>query len=42
MPYPADYRYTKEHEWIKVDGKSATIGITHHAQDSLEIGRAHV
>jgi glycine cleavage system H protein len=35
MAYPADFRYTKEHEWIKVDGNSATIGITTHAQDSL-------
>ena len=35
MAYPADYRYTKEHEWIKVEGNTATIGITHHAQDSL-------
>lgn len=35
MAYPADYRYTKEHEWIKVEGSSATIGITDHAQDSL-------
>lgn len=35
MAYPADFRYTKEHEWIKVEGNSATIGITHHAQDSL-------
>src|SRR3984893_2724873 len=35
MPYPADYKYTKEHEWIKADGKNATIGITHHAQESL-------
>jgi glycine cleavage system H protein len=35
MPYPSDYKYTKEHEWIKADGKSATIGITHHAQESL-------
>ena len=35
MAYPTDYRYTKEHEWIKADGKSATIGITHHAQESL-------
>jgi glycine cleavage system H protein len=35
MPYPTDYRYTKEHEWIKADGKNATIGITHHAQESL-------
>jgi len=35
MPYPADYKYTKEHEWIKSDGTSATIGITSYAQDSL-------
>jgi glycine cleavage system H protein len=35
MPYPADFRYTKEHEWIKADGKSGTIGITNHAQESL-------
>jgi len=35
MSYPNDYKYTKEHEWIKSDGKSATIGITHHAQESL-------
>jgi glycine cleavage system H protein len=35
MPYPTDYKYTKEHEWIKPDGKNATIGITHHAQESL-------
>lgn len=33
--YPAEYRYTKEHEWINVDGESATVGITHHAQDQL-------
>jgi glycine cleavage system H protein len=35
MPYPTDFKYTKEHEWIKADGNSATIGITNHAQDSL-------
>jgi glycine cleavage system H protein len=35
MPYPTDFKYTKEHEWIKADGNSATIGITSHAQDSL-------
>src|ERR1700724_3191980 len=35
MPYPADYKYTKEHEWIKADGKTATVGITHHAQEAL-------
>ena len=35
MDYPADFKYTKEHEWIKVDGKNATIGITNYAQESL-------
>ena len=35
MAYPADFKYTKEHEWIKADGNRATIGITSHAQDSL-------
>jgi glycine cleavage system H protein len=35
MPYPTDFKYTKEHEWIKVDGKNATIGITIYAQESL-------
>ncbi|MGA9039732.1 MAG: glycine cleavage system protein GcvH [Terriglobales bacterium] len=35
MAYPTDFKYTKEHEWIKSDGKSATIGITSYAQGSL-------
>jgi len=35
MAYPADYRYTKDHEWIKVDGDTGTVGITAHAQESL-------
>ena len=35
MAYPSDFKYTKEHEWIKSDGKTATIGITHYAQESL-------
>jgi glycine cleavage system H protein len=35
MSYPADLKYTKEHEWIKVDGANATIGITDYAQESL-------
>ncbi|MFB3818448.1 MAG: glycine cleavage system protein GcvH [Candidatus Methylomirabilales bacterium] len=33
--YPADLKYTKEHEWIKVEGDRGRIGITHHAQQSL-------
>jgi glycine cleavage system H protein len=35
MAYPADLKYTKEHEWIKVEGTIATIGITAYAQESL-------
>ena len=33
--YPADYRYTKAHEWIKVDGPIGTLGITEYAQQEL-------
>lgn len=32
---PEDRRYTKSHEWVKVDGKVATVGITDHAQSEL-------
>ena len=35
MPYPANYRYTREHEWIALDGSIGTIGITDYAQASL-------
>jgi glycine cleavage system H protein len=35
MPYPTDRKYTKEHEWIQVNGNSATVGITDYAQQSL-------
>ena len=35
MAYPADYKYTKEHEWLKVDGSTGVIGITDYAQNSL-------
>ena len=35
MAYPQDFRYTKEHEWVKVQGDTGTIGITDHAQESL-------
>ena len=31
----AEKKYTKEHEWVEVDGDTATIGITNHAQESL-------
>ena len=33
--YPDHLRYTKEHEWILVEGETGTIGITHHAQKEL-------
>lgn len=32
---PASYKYTRDHEWLSIDGSIATIGITHHAQHSL-------
>lgn len=35
MAYPAEFKYTKEHEWIKVEGNTGTIGITDHAQQAL-------
>ncbi len=35
MAYPAQYRYTREHEWLQVDGKQGTVGITDYAQESL-------
>lgn len=35
MSYPQEFRYTKEHEWVKVEGDTGTIGITDHAQESL-------
>lgn len=28
-------KYTPDHEWLKIEGDSATVGITHHAQDAL-------
>ncbi len=33
--YPAGYRYTKDHEWISVEGGTATVGITDYAQHEL-------
>jgi glycine cleavage system H protein len=35
MEFPEDYKYSKEHEWVLVEGKVATIGITDFAQDQL-------
>lgn len=35
MAYPANYKYTKEHEWIEVNGGKGTVGITDYAQSSL-------
>jgi glycine cleavage system H protein len=43
-------KYTEDHEWLKVDGDTAIVGITHHAQDALgdvvfvdlpEVGKAY-
>jgi glycine cleavage system H protein len=35
MSYPENYRYTKEHEWVLVEGDTGTVGITDHAQHEL-------
>jgi glycine cleavage system H protein len=35
MGYPANYKYTKEHEWVELNGDSGTVGITDYAQNSL-------
>jgi glycine cleavage system H protein len=35
MEVPKDLRYTKEHEWVKLDGARGVVGITHFAQDQL-------
>src|SRR3954468_11235178 len=35
MSYPTDPKYTKEHEWIRVEGDTGTIGITDFAQQQL-------
>lgn len=33
--YPENFRYTKEHEWVRVEGDTGTVGITDHAQQEL-------
>jgi len=33
--YPETYKYSKEHEWVSVDGDIATVGITSYAADAL-------
>ena len=35
MEFPEDLKYTREHEWVSVDGNVATVGITDHAQQQL-------
>lgn len=35
MVYPTDYRYTKDHQWVQLQGNKARIGITDHAQAEL-------
>ena len=33
--YPENFRYTKEHEWVNIEGDTGTVGITDHAQQEL-------
>lgn len=49
MSFPSELKYTKDHEWVKVDGETAQVGITDYAQKQLgdvvfvdlpEVGRA--
>jgi glycine cleavage system H protein len=35
MDYPDNLKYTREHEWARIEGDEAVIGITHHAQEEL-------
>ena len=35
MSFPKDVKYTKDHEWLRVDGNEAYVGITHFAQSEL-------
>lgn len=35
MSVPGELQYTKTHEWVRIEGETATIGITEHAQDEL-------
>ncbi len=35
MSIPAELKYTSSHEWVRVEGDTAVVGITHHAQESL-------
>ena len=35
MTFPSELKYTKEHEWVRIEGDTATVGITDHAQDQL-------
>ena len=35
MVYPDDRKYTKDHEWVRLSGETAEIGITDYAQDQL-------
>ena len=35
MSYPENYKYAKSHEWLELDGESATVGITEYAQSTL-------
>jgi len=35
MPYPSELKYTKDHEWVRISGDTAEVGITDYAQEQL-------
>ena len=35
MPEPTDLKYAKTHEWVRIEGETATVGISQHAQEEL-------
>ena len=35
MTIPADLKYSKDHEWVRIEGETATFGVTDHAQEAL-------
>jgi len=35
MTIPVDLKYTKDHEWVRIEGDTATFGVTDHAQEAL-------
>lgn len=41
-PYPANVKYSKEHEWVKVEGDKASIGVTYALQQKYALGNVHL